>query len=207
MELRQKLLTKLVSECAAKALPRVLQPLCAPFLTPDPICLIHASVQMASFSGDDLGMWVFFFGGEVVTSRYFHCKAVLSTLDQLGKTKTHTQGNLQKTRHTRPSSKKKLFFSKHTDMATAAHIGYSIMHSRLRQPAVSTPRAHGSNLQAGLNTIVYSCITASTTPFEPTRKAEPTWWQPQVPLSQFLTRLLRLLLMGLPYAVGKLGMA
>jgi hypothetical protein len=29
-------------------------------------------------------------GGEVVTSRYFHRKAVLSTLDQLGKTKTHT---------------------------------------------------------------------------------------------------------------------
>ena len=50
-----------------------------------------------------------FFGGEVVTSRYFHRKAVLSTLDQLGKTKTHTQGNLQKTRHTRPSSKKRFF--------------------------------------------------------------------------------------------------
>jgi hypothetical protein len=32
----------------------------------------------------------FCFGGEVVTSRYFHRKAVLSTLDQLGKTKTHT---------------------------------------------------------------------------------------------------------------------
>jgi hypothetical protein len=30
------------------------------------------------------------FGGEIVTSRYFHRKAVLSTLDQLGKTKTHT---------------------------------------------------------------------------------------------------------------------
>ncbi len=100
-----------------------------------------------------------------------------------------------------------LFFSKHTDMATAAHIGYSIMHSRLRQPAVSTLRAHGSNLQAGLNTIVHSCITASTTLFEPTRKAEPTWWQPQVPLPQSLTRLLRLSLMLLPYAVGKLGMA
>jgi hypothetical protein len=41
------------------------------------------------------------YGGEVVTSRYFHRKAVLSTLDQLGKTKTHTQVNLQKTRHTR----------------------------------------------------------------------------------------------------------
>jgi hypothetical protein len=40
-----------------------------------------------------------FFGGEVVTSRYFHRKAVLSTLDQLGKTKTHTQGNLQKTQY------------------------------------------------------------------------------------------------------------
>jgi hypothetical protein len=75
-----------------------------------------------------------FFGGEVVTSRYFHRKAVLSTLDQLGKTKTHThtQGNLQNTRHTRPSSKKKfflfffvflVFISKHTDMATATHIG------------------------------------------------------------------------------------
>jgi hypothetical protein len=30
------------------------------------------------------------FGGEVVTSRYFHCKAVLFTLDQLGKPKMHT---------------------------------------------------------------------------------------------------------------------
>jgi hypothetical protein len=29
-------------------------------------------------------------GGEVVTSRYFHRKAVLSTLDQLGKPKAHT---------------------------------------------------------------------------------------------------------------------
>ena len=29
-------------------------------------------------------------GGEVVTSRYFHRKAVLSTLDRLGKPKTHT---------------------------------------------------------------------------------------------------------------------
>jgi hypothetical protein len=76
---------------------------------------------------------LYFFGGEVVTSRYFHRKAVLSTLDQLGKTKTHTQRNLQKTRHTRPSSKVVflffllffwffLFFPKHTDMATAAHI-------------------------------------------------------------------------------------
>jgi hypothetical protein len=120
--------------------------------------------------------------GEVSTSRYFHRKAVLSTLDQLGKTKRHTQGNLQKTRHTRPSSQKNVFcffvffwfLSKHTDMATAAHIGYSIMHSRLEQSVVSTPRAHDSNLQAGLNTIVHACITASTTPFEPTRKAEPT---------------------------------
>jgi hypothetical protein len=126
---------------------------------------------------------------------------------------THTQGNLQKTRHTRPSSKSFsvffvfLFFSKHTDMATAAHIGYSSMHSRLMQPAASTPRAHGSNLQAELNTIAHSCSTASTIPFEPTRKAEPTWWQPQVPLPQSLTRLLRLSLMGLPNAVGKLGMA
>ena len=103
------------------------------------------------------------FGGEVVTSRYFHRKAVLSTLDQLGRTKTQTQGNLQKTRQTRPSSKKSffcfffsfLFSSKtHTHMATAAHIGYSIMHSRLGQSAVSTRRAHGSNLHAGLHTIV-----------------------------------------------------
>ena len=84
-------------------------------------------------------MVFFFFGGEVVTSRYFHRKAVLSTLDQLGKTKTHTHVNLQKTRHTRPSSKKSFFLffcflfflPKHTDMAIAAHIRYSIMHSRL----------------------------------------------------------------------------
>jgi hypothetical protein len=48
------------------------------------------------------------YGGEVVTSRCFHCKAVLSTLDQLGKTKTRTQGNLQKTQQTRPSSKKRI---------------------------------------------------------------------------------------------------
>ena len=124
----------------------------------------------------------------------------------------HTHKETCKRHGTQDQPPKKIFFCffsfpKHTDMATAAHIGYSIMHSRLRQPAVSTPRAHGSNLQAGLNTIVHSCITASTTPFEPTRKAEPTWWQPQVPLPQSLTRLLRLLLMGLPYAVGKLGMA
>ena len=32
-----------------------------------------------------------YFGGEVVTSRYFHRKAVLSTLDRLGKTNTHTR--------------------------------------------------------------------------------------------------------------------
>jgi hypothetical protein len=150
-------------------------------------------------------------GGEVVTSRYFHRKAVLSTLDQLGKTKTHTHKEPCKRHGTQDHPPKNVFFLfflvKHTDMATAAHIGYSIMHSRLRQPVVSTPRAHESNLQAGLNTIVRSCITASTTPFEPTRKAEPTWWQPQVPLPQSLTHLLRLLLMGLPYAVGKPGMA
>jgi hypothetical protein len=76
--------------------------------------------------------WMFYFGGEIVTSRCFHRKAVLSTLDQLGKTKTHTQGNLQKTRQTRPFSKMGfLFFPIHTDMATAAHVGYSNMHSRL----------------------------------------------------------------------------
>jgi hypothetical protein len=154
------------------------------------------------------------FGGEVVTSRLFHSKSVLSTLDQLGKTKTHTHTETCKRHGTQDHPQKKwfflcffLFFPMHTDMATAAHIGHSIMHSRLRQPVVSTPRAHGSNLQAGLNTIVHSCITASSTPFEPTRKAEPTWWQPQVPLPQSQTPLLRLLFVGLPYAVGKLGMA
>jgi hypothetical protein len=122
---------------------------------------------------------------------------------------SHTRKPAKDTAHKTIFQNKFFVFSlvKHTDMASAAHIGYSIMHSRLRQPVVSTPRAHGSNLQAGLNTIVHSCITASTTPFEPTRKADPTWWQPQVPLPQSLTRPLRLLLMGLPYVVGKPGMS
>jgi hypothetical protein len=41
------------------------------------------------------------FGGEVVTSRYFHCKAVLSTLDQLGEPKTHTWNEETCNRHGR----------------------------------------------------------------------------------------------------------
>jgi hypothetical protein len=89
---------------------------------------------------------LFILGGEVVTSRYFHRKAVLSTLDQLGKTKTHTRKPAKDTAHKTILPRKFffvffvfLFFPKHTDIATGAHIGYSIMHSRLRQPAVSTP--------------------------------------------------------------------
>jgi hypothetical protein len=49
------------------------------------------------------------FIGEVVTSRYFYRKAVLSTLDQLDRPR-HTQENLQKTQQTRPSSPKVFFF-------------------------------------------------------------------------------------------------
>jgi hypothetical protein len=76
--------------------------------------------QALTASEDALGRQVNRYG-EVVTSRYFHRKAVLSTLDQLGKTKTHTQVNLQKTRHTRPSSKKVffLFFLYVRDMSAA----------------------------------------------------------------------------------------
>jgi hypothetical protein len=49
-----------------------------------------------SVQSDDDCWRVYVIGGEVVTSRYFYRKAVLSTLDQLGKTKTHTHTHTRK---------------------------------------------------------------------------------------------------------------